>query len=412
MTMPNKPSPHPNFREEVPIQDEHFAGLLNTIADRLPEGWQVFSAMTQNGLHAMGCERKDSGAQSTPTLVQIPGHCHKSSAFRKTWLPHALDGIQTIALTPPGTSPSKRIDRPIVEWGVSDYLEPIREATREIAGKRDFLVMEGHSLGGLLALLVAARAREIESLRTKIRAWIGINSIKPPNIAQRLEPFEFPDKSDEMSFEKHPEFFLEWVNGLFDTPTEEKIKKFWGQAEPDRLEAMRARLEKLPKDFQWIVEDRKTCRGPRNIVNDYGYGVWAIRPNQVTVPLLDINGALDREEISGVRKETKTDKIREPAQMFADNSNIRRCIAKYYALGEINLAENERVLEDRMGMFTGVQEYPEQIWGWQAILREGTHNSPIELEGHVEIARLIIRDFLIKVKNQPHSTDHFTLFYK
>jgi pimeloyl-ACP methyl ester carboxylesterase len=413
--------------EEVPIQNEHFSQFLNTLAEQLPQGWEVYSAMSENGLHVMGCRMKGEDARSAPTLIQIPGFCHKGSAFRKTWLPHALDGIQTHAITPPGTSPSIGINRPIEKWGIADYLEPISEAADEMARKRDFLVIEGHSLGGLLALLVATRAQQNSLLKGKTKAWIGINSIKPPNVAQRLQPFEFPDKSEEMDFRKHPQLFLEWANGLFDAQTVGVIDQRWAEGQMgdgsaaqkedlnrQREEALRIRETKLPKDFEFIVEDRKSCRGPRNMVNDYGYGVWAIGRKNVNIPLLDINGALDREEISGVKKDTVTKNILEPARIFADNSNIRTCIAQYYSLdmSETILTKNEKSFESAKGNPEGIQSGPRQNWGWQAVLKEGTHNSPIELEKHVELTREVIRDFLKEVMGQHRDTDDFFLFYK
>jgi pimeloyl-ACP methyl ester carboxylesterase len=407
---------HPNFKEEVVIEDGHFRKVVLDIAEKLPVGWNIVSEKTANGLHAIGCEIKGEAAKAAPTLIQIPGFCHKNTAFRKTWLLHARDGIQTMALTPPGIPPSAELARPIEKWGIEDYLEPLGEAVKEIAEKRDSLVIEGHSLGGLLALHICAQAEGIAGMRRNVKAWIGINSVKPPNVAQRMKPVEFPNGAEEFSFEKNPQFFSEWVNGLFGVSTEERIYEKLMMAHIENgstansnsalaeyKAALESRNKKIPKDFQWIMEDRKTCRGSRNMINDYAFGIWAIDQKKIQIPLFDINGELDKEDITGAKKETLTKDIIEPVSLHKDNAGLRRSIARFYSVGyEIrDFDENRKNAEEPM----------KKNWGAQTILRNGTHNSPIESEEHCVIVAELIRDFVNKVIGKNGSCQEFEVSY-
>jgi len=214
---------HPKFLEEVKIDDPIFKSYLLYIADNLPDGWIVFSRLSENELHTIGCEMIGEKGKTTPMIAMLPGWCHKNSSFVKFLLGYANQNIQTTAISPPGAEHSRPLNKKLDETGMQDYLGPFSNAVSSIINKgQEFVGLNGHSLGGLYALFIYEQMHKNASgTRKKIKFWSGINSVKPQPACKRTKTLP-ENEDDPIIF--IPKNNLHWIFGLFGVKAPRDLK--------------------------------------------------------------------------------------------------------------------------------------------------------------------------------------------
>lgn len=258
---------------DIPIEDPTLRERLLNIG--VPEGYTKFSRKSSAGLHVIGIEKEEPTENDHP-IIAIPGFCHGNWSFIKLMEKLGPKGFEFQAVSPPGEAQSR-------SWGASksmenlrmkDYLASYLNYLRHVDRKA---VLLGYSLGGLMALHLALKARG------KILATIGINSVKPPNLCKRTYNIVGRKRKDgEIT---GPEFIPEdesdWIlHELFN-------------GNP-------------PKDISWIMRRLWESKGSNAVLDDYANpDKYGIDPKEFDLPYVEFIGTEDTGETTGVYNDAR-----------------------------------------------------------------------------------------------------------